>query len=393
MYTQYQGIRKLCKHGLKSLIVLEDGLVVEGCGFGAPGIRVGELVFTTGMVGYPETLTDPSFEGQILIMTHPLIGNYGVPSTEIREFGLPLHYESDRIHVEALIVAYETDPNHWASSKSLHEWLTSENVPGVSNVDTRMLVKHIREKGVMMAAVAVYSYAEYMDAEYLFRILKKTTRYDNLDLVNRVSPSKPIINTPNSYWKKTILVIDCGVKYGILRELLRRKFRVVRIPCKEDPIKYLYEYNAKGVVLSNGPGNPIILRDTIKYAQNLIEYNIPILGICLGHQILALAAGGQTYKLRYGHRGQNKPCIDMESGKCFVTSQNHGFAINADSLKGTGFKIWMINADDKTIEGLKHISRPIITTQFHPEASPGPLDTSWIFDLFEKMVEKYGVSI
>ena len=393
MPIQHHSRKRLCRYGLRSLIVLEDGVIIEGCGFGSPGIRVGEMVFTTGMVGYPEALTDPSFEGQILIMTHPLIGNYGVPSTKITEYGLPLHYESDRIHVEALIVAYETNPSHWTSSKSLHEWLVSENIPGISDVDTRMLVKHIREKGVMMAAIAVYNYSEDVNAEYLFEILKKTTRYDYLNLVDRVSPSRPIAYTPNKHWRETILVIDCGVKYGILRELLRRKFRVIRIPCKENPVEYLHEYNAKGVVFSNGPGNPIILKDTIKHAQNLIEYEIPVLGICLGHQILALAAGGRTYKLRYGHRGQNKPCIDVESGKCFVTSQNHGFAVDADSLKDTGFKIWMINADDKTIEGLKHVTKPIITTQFHPEASPGPLDTSWIFDLFRKMVERHGTSI
>ncbi len=375
---------------MRGLLLLEDGLLVEGCGFGSPGIRVGEIVFTTGMVGYPETLTDPSFCGQILVATHPLIGNYGVPSRSILEHGLPSHYESDRIWVEAFIVSFETSPSHWASSKSLHEWLAEEGVPGISNVDTRMLVKHIRDKGVMMAVAAVYPEENFLELEYLRKLLEESEHYNEAYLVSRVSPRKIVIHEPGGNARRTVVVVDCGVKYGILRELLKRGFRVVRIPYNEDPIKYLHEFNACGVVFSNGPGNPELLSDTIRSARAVIEYGVPSLGICLGHQILAIASGAETYKLKYGHRGQNKPCMCVERSKCFVTSQNHGFAVDENSLDETGFKLWMINVDDRTIEGLKHSSKPIITVQFHPEGSPGPLDSSWIFDMFTGMVEKYG---
>jgi len=388
--VEYKGD---CNWGLRSKLLLENGLLIEACGFGSPDVRVGELVFTTGMVGYPETLTDPSYEGQILIITHPLVGNYGVPSRDIVGDQIPLHYESDRIHVEALVVSYVTRPNHWSSIMSIHEWLESENIPGLLNVDTRMLVKHIREKGVMMAVVAVYPKDENVDNEYLKELLAKSGRYDSLELVSKVSPKKPIVHVPSKGYDNTIVLVDCGVKYGILRELLARRFRVVRIPYDHNPIDYLYEYNAKGVVYSNGPGNPELLEDTIDYAREVIRCGIPTLGICLGHQILALASGAKTFKLKYGHRGQNKPCINVENNECFVTSQNHGYAVDERSLEGTGFKVWMLNIDDKTVEGLKHTGKPVITVQFHPEGSPGPLDTMWIFDKFKSMVEKYGVSI
>jgi len=381
------------RRGLKSLLLLEDGTLIEGWGFGKPGVRVGEIVFTTGMVGYTESLTDPSYEGQILIITHPLVGNYGVARKHICENGLPLHFESDRIHVEALVVAYETDPSHWASGMSLHEWLESEGVPGISHVDTRFLVKKIREKGVMMAALAVYPEDEDFDAEKLVKLLESSTRYDEINFVKRVSPKKPLIHKPRNKLKGTIVLVDCGVKYGIVRELLRRGFQVVRIPYNENPMKYVYEYKASGVLFSNGPGNPERLVETVKNAKEVLEYGIPALGICLGHQILAIADGATTYKLRYGHRGHNKPCLDVLKGKCFVTSQNHGYTVDVKSLENTGFKLWMINIDDKSVEGLLHTRNPVITTQFHPEASPGPLDSEWIFDLFEKMVVKHGNTI
>lgn len=385
--------KKLCR-GLKSYLILEDGTIMEGCGFGSPGIRVGELVFTTGMVGYHEAITDPSFKGQILIFTHPMMGNYGVPSKEILEFGIPKYFESDRPQVEAVVVAYHNIPSHWASIKSLDEWLRDEGVPAVSDVDTRELVKRIREKGVMNALVVVYEDSEEVSVDDLISKLNSSLRYDYRDLVSEVMPKNIVFHEPLNFSSNvpTIIAVDCGIKYGILRELIKNGFRVIRIPCVEDPVKYYVEFNASGILYSNGPGNPKLLNDTIKYARAVLEYGIPTLGICLGHQILALAAGADTYKLKYGHRGHNKPCIDLERGKCFVTSQNHGYAVSSESLSNTGFKLWMINADDKTVEGLKHISKPIITVQFHPEGSPGPLDSEWVFSLFKRLVERYGVT-
>ena len=380
---------KLTKYrrGLAAKLLLEDGSIFIGSGFGYPKIVVGEVVFTTGMVGYTESLTDPSYAGQILTITYPLVGNYGVPDYDIKEYNLPVHFESDRIQVEGLIVAKETDPSHWASKLSLHEWLRSEGVPGICDIDTRALVKKLRNYGVMMGVLAVYPVNEEISDEELWKILKRSTRYENLVFVDKVSPKEPVIYENDG---PTIVVIDCGVKYGILRELLRRRFKVVRVPYNY-PVKKILEYEPQGILVSNGPGNPALLIDTIKNVKALIEYGYPMLGICLGHQLIALALGAKTYKLKYGHRGQNKPCIDLViTKKCYVTSQNHGFAVDERTIENSGLKLWFRNADDKTVEGL--IGDRVLTVQFHPEASPGPLDTTWIFDLFEKMVMKYGVS-
>ncbi len=377
----------------KSVLILEDGTVIEGCGFGYPRVSYGELVFTTSIVGYPEALTDPSFKGQILMFTNPMMGNYGVPSKEVLELGMSKYFESERVQVEAVVVAYSNSPSHWASIMSLDEWLYSEGIPGISLVDTRALVKKIREEGVMQAMVAVYE--DSVDIDELIGRLASSLRYDQRLLAHEVMPKNIIFHEPPDQGNRipTLVVVDFGIKYGILRELLRNGFRVIRIPCNEDPIKYLSTYGASGVVYGSGPGNPKLLTNVIESAKEVLEYNVPVLGICLGHQILALAAGADTYKLKYGHRGPNKPCIDLEKGKCFVTSQNHGYAVDERSLEGTAFKLWMINADDKTVEGLKSVNRPVITVQFHPEGSPGPLDSVWIFNLFKRLVERYGVTL
>lgn len=367
---------------MKAYLLLEDGTIAGGEGFGAEGIRFGEIVFTTAMVGYPESLTDPSYRGQILIMTYPLIGNYGVPSKEIRENGIPLHYESDRIQVEGYVVSKLMRPSHWASEMSLGEWFKKEGIPGIEGVDTRALVKKIREKGVMMGALAVGDYGK----EELERIMEKVRKlsYDGVNFIDSVSPREATVHEPERA-DKTVVVVDCGVKYGILRELLKRNFRVIRIPYTHDPIKAFEEFNADGILLSNGPGNPALLEDLIKKAQEVIEYNVPTMGVCLGSQILALADGAEVYKLKYGHRGINKPVKDLKTGKAFVTTQNHGYAVKPESLNE--FKVWMINLDDKSVEGIYHPDKPIIATQFHPEASPGPLDSSWVFDLFTKLIK------
>ena len=363
----------------KAYLALEDGSVFKGKGFGSEGIKYGEVVFTTGMVGYPESLTDPSYKGQILTMTYPLIGNYGVPSKEITENGVPIHYESDAIQVEGFVVSKLMKSNHWASEKRLDKWLEEEGISGIEGIDTRALVKKIREKGVMMGTLVVGDY----ELDEIMEKVKKLS-YDEMNFIDKVTPKEIIIHEPENS-DKSIVVVDCGIKYGILRELLKRGFRIIRIPYYYDPIDVLEEFNADGILFSNGPGNPALLKDLIKKAQEVIEYNVPTIGICLGSQILSLADGGEIYKLKYGHRGINKPVKDLKSGKAFVTTQNHGYAVKAQSLNE--FKVWMVNIDDKSVEGIYHPNKPIIATQFHPEASPGPLDSTWIFDVFSKMIK------
>ncbi len=338
------------------------------------------------MVGYPESLTDPSYAGQILIITHPLVGNYGVASRSLSMYNVPLHFESDRIWVSGLIIHELTEPSHWSSVMSLDEWLRRENVPGMYRVDTRALVRKIRERGVMMGVLHVYDpREEEPDIDKLWNLLKSAPRYDNIPFVYQVAPKEVIIHEPDEY-RYTIGIVDCGVKLGIVRELLKRKCRVIRYPPNIPADKIVQECD--GVVVSNGPGNPSILHEIIQNVRKLIEYKIPMLGICLGHQLISLALGATTFKLRYGHRGPNKTVRDLETGRCYITTQNHGYAVKPDEAQQAGFKIWFINVDDETVEGLKHTKLPIITTQFHPEASPGPHDTSWVFDLFLKMVSE-----
>ncbi len=367
---------------LNAALVLEDGSVFFGKGFGAQKTVVGEVVFTTGMVGYPESITDPSYQGQILCFTYPLIGNYGVPSLDIRDkWGIPLHFESDKPHVLGVIVHELCEkPSHWSNDKSLHQWLLEENIPGIAGVDTRKLTKKLRIKGVMMGSLEVNE--GDINVNKLLSILEKAPKYDHLDLVGEVTIKEPIIHENDG---PTVVIIDCGVKYGIVRSLLRRGLRVIRVPRDWDADKIL-ELEPKGVLVSNGPGNPELNVKTIKTIRDLVEIGIPILGICLGNQMIALALGASTFKLKFGHRGQNKPCIDLESGVCYVTSQNHGFAIREDTLKDTGLALWFLNADDMTVEGIKHRKKPLIAVQFHPEASPGPYDTEYVFDLFVNMM-------
>lgn len=381
-----QSLYKLFpRYNLRAYLVLEDGTVIVGCGFGAEGLRIGEVVFSTSMVGYPEQITDPSYAGQLLLITYPLIGNYGV-SFKLSPNLLPLHFESNGIQIEGLIISEETTPNHWSSVMSLHEWLASEDVPGIFKVDTRFLVKHIRERGTMMGLLYVCDLDEDVDVYDLYKRLSNSPSYDESMFLSKVSPNKPIVHEPRGEVEDSVLLIDCGVKYGILRELLSRNLRVIRVPYHYSFDKAVSEFSFNGVVISNGPGNPSLLIDVQETVCEALEYNFPTLGICLGCQILAIAIGGKTFKLKYGHRGVNKPVVNLETSTCFVTTQNHGYAVDSESLDDSGFKIWFINADDKTVEGLYHSKYPAISTQFHPEASPGPLDSTWIFDLYYKMV-------
>ncbi len=360
-------------------LVLSDGSEFRGCSFGAYKKSYGEVVFTTTMYGYPEALTDPSYKGQILIITHPMVGNYGVPRKNIihKRSHLPLHFESDGIKVEGLVVAWATKPSHWASERSLDEWLKEEGVPGIQFVDTRKLVKKLREEGVQMGAIVP---ADEDGLSYL----ENKPKYDEVDFIEKVRPKEVKVHGEGI----PVGLLDCGVKYGIVRELTDRGLKVIRIPCGENLDKYISEI--KGIVLANGPGNPRIVIDRYnvdKFAKAAIEYKIPILAICLGHQILNIALGAEVYKMKYGHRGVNKPVRDEDS-KCYIVSENHGFAIRKESVNRMYVKPWFFNPDDKTLEGVRGVKYPILSVQFHPESSPGPNDTKWIFDLFKREIEK-----
>jgi carbamoyl-phosphate synthase small subunit len=368
--------------GYAAKLILEDGSVFDGVGFGYPSEIGGEVVFNTGMVGYTETLTDPSYRGQILCMTYPLVGNYGVPSFDVKdEYGLPKFFESDKIQVKALLIHDLSDiASHWSCTKTLDQWLYEEKIPGIYGIDTRALTKKLRVNGVMMGAVVV-SKDPIDDGR-----LKKTlagAKYEGLNFMPEVSTSEPQEYGDKS--KDCIVVLDTGVKYSIIRNIVRTGYRVVRLPW-DATHEQVMSYNPKGVVISNGPGDPKVCTSTIKTATKLIKESTPTLGICLGNQILALAGGANTYKLKFGHRGQNKPCIDRRNNQVYVTSQNHGYGIDPKTLGKTGFKVWFENADDDTVEGIEHKSKPIIAVQFHPEASPGPYDCMYVFDRFKEVI-------
>lgn len=370
--------------GLNATIVLEDGSTYRGTGFGYPKTVGGEFVFNTGMVGYTETLTDPSYRGQMLCLTYPLIGNYGVPSNSIKDnFGLPKYFESEKIQVSGLIVHEISNvANHRECHKTLDQWLFDEKIPGISGIDTRDLTKKIRIKGVMKGALSVSE--NEINTKELLGIIKNT-KYDGFNFMSQVS-----IDTTIEYGDPTlepIVLIDTGTKYSIIRNVLRMGYRVIRVPWNTSFSKII-SYKPKGIIISNGPGDPKMCNSTIQTVVKLLESTLPILGICLGNQIIALAAGGDTYKLKFGHRGQNKGCTDLNTNQTFITSQNHGYGVKSNTLNKTGFKAWYVNSDDDTIEGIKHKSKPIIAVQFHPEASPGPYDCMHVFEEFKELVER-----
>ena len=365
----------------KAALVLEDGTVFLGDGFGSPGRVSGEVVFSTSMVGYPEALTDPSYYGQILTLTYPLIGNYGVPPYKCDKFGVPIYFESIGIKVRGLVIQELClTPHHWASEKTLDEWLRSEGIPGIYNIDTRRLTKKLRIKGVMLGILEVCEEGSEPDVDKLLKEVRHVPDPNLKDLVKEVTIKEPIHYRAGD--RKRIVLIDCGVKAGIIRCLLKRKVEVIRVPYlfSEDEI---LEYKPDGILVSNGPGDPKRMpKEVIEAVAHFIEEGIPVMGICLGNQVISLAAGGDTYKLKYGHRSQNQPAYDLETGRCYITTQNHGYAVRAESLKGTGLKVWFINANDKTVEGVRHENGRTFAVQWHPEASPGPYDTEFLFDLF-----------
>ena len=366
---------------MSAILALQDGTVFRGRGYGTPTKVVGEVVFSTGMVGYPESLTDPSYKGQILCFTYPLIGNYGVPDLKkLDQHGLPSTFESDGIQVSGLIVSELCeDPSHWSSSMTLNDWLTQGGVPCISGIDTRELTKKLRSSGVMMGILEV---GLAIDEKSLLDELHASKTYEEIDFVDQVS-----VSSPKQYGSSedSVVLIDCGVKFSIIRNLLTEGLKVVRLP-HDSSVEQVMSYDPKGVIISNGPGDPRRCIKTVDTVRQLINYEKPILGICLGLQVLAHALEASTFKLKYGHRGQNKPCIDMLSGRSYVTSQNHGYAVDLESLPDR-LKVWFVNADDNTIEGLRDTEGHILGVQYHPEASPGPYDTSFVFKEFSRRVK------
>ncbi len=348
-------------------LILEDQSIFTGYGFGALKSISGEVVFNTGMVGYPETLTDPSYKGQVLVLTYPLIGNYGVPENESGSLLLK-NFESERIQVSGLVVDnYSMDYNHWSSVKSLNQWLTENDIPGIYGIDTRALTKKLREEGVMLGKLIYDKDLDFYDP-------------NKENLVDQVS-TKKILSYGSGNIK--VVLVDCGVKNNIIRCLVKRNISVIRVPWNYDFNKLDYD----GLIISNGPGDPIMCDHTIDNVKKALTKEKPIFGICLGNQILSLAAGAKTYKMKYGHRSQNQPCIDLETNKCYITTQNHGYAVDSKTL-GKEWKEWFINANDNTNEGLKHLKKPFWSVQFHPEANPGPKDCEFLFDEFLKLIKK-----
>ena len=356
-------------------LILSDGTTFEGESFGAAIDSDGEVVFNTGMAGYPESLTDPSYRGQILTFTYPLIGNYGVPSGDKNDHGFSKNFESESIHVRGVIVGQVSDQHsHFKAVSSLQNWLEHHNIPGITGIDTRALTKKLREHGVMLG-----------------RIVQESGSGDGIEdpnlrnLVAEVSCKEVVTYEPEGECAATIACFDCGIKNNIFRSFLRRGVRVHRLPWNFDLAASDLKYDA--VFISNGPGDPKMCKETIAQIATSIEKGIPTFGICLGNQLLALAIGGDTYKLKYGHRGANQPAIECdEQGnplqKCIITSQNHGFAV--DEKLPEGWYVWWRNANDNTVEGIRHKSGKFFSVQFHPEATPGPEDANYLFDEFLK---------
>jgi len=335
-------------------LFLKDGSIYEGESFGASASRFGEVVFNTGMTGYVESLTDPSYAGQILVCTYPLIGNYGVPPHD--------RWESEKVQIAGLVVSeYWDEYSHHEATQSLSAWLKQSGVPAIFGVDTRALTQKLREHGVLLGALGDKKPRTFADP-------------NEENLVARVSIDERRVYGDGPI---RIIAVDCGMKENIMRTLARPETTIIRVPWDYDFTNDDYD----ALFLSNGPGDPMRCVPTIAHTAKAMAADKPILGICLGNQLLALADGATTYKLKYGHRGQNQPCIDMHNGRCYITSQNHGFAVDAKTLPPE-WDVWFTNANDGSVEGLRHKSKPWMSVQFHPEASPGPTDTAWIFDDF-----------
>ncbi len=355
---------------MKAIIALEDGTIFEGSSFGASGERTGEIVFNTSMMGYQEILTDPSYKGQIVTMTYPLIGNYGVNKDD---------YESIRPFMEGFIVKEcSRISSNWRAEDSLINFLKKHNVMGIEGIDTRALTKHIRAQGAMKAVIST----ECLDRWVLVEKAKKSLSLIGRDLVKEVAAQKAYEWEKKGKYK--VVVIDCGVKYNILRELALHDCAVKVVPAKTKAIDIL-KLKPDGVLISNGPGDPQGVPYVIETARQLLD-KLPIFGICLGHQILGLAMGGKTYKLKFGHRGGNHPVKDLKTNKIIITVQNHGFCVDMESLSEE-VEMTHINLNDQTLAGIRHKKFPVFSVQFHPEASPGPQDAQYLFKQFTDLMQ------
>jgi len=348
-------------------LVLQDGTKFHGKSFGYDAPVAGEVVFNTAMMGYPESLTDPSYAGQLVTLTFPLVGNYGVPPFTFGPEGLPTFMESDHIHASAIIVSdYSEQYSHWNANESLAEWLKREHVPGITGIDTRELTKVLREHGVMMGQIIFDDEPENIPQ----------AQYEGVNFVDHVS-CKEIIRYNEGAGKRVVLV-DCGVKANIIRNLIERDLEVVRVPWNYDYTGMEFD----GLFLGNGPGDPDLCQDAVNILrQQMSKSRKPICGICMGNQLMAKAGGANIYKLKYGHRSHNQPVRMVGTDKCYITSQNHGYAVDASTLDKDWSELF-VNMNDGSNEGVRHNTNPWFTSQFHPEACSGPVDTLFMFDLF-----------
>ncbi|MFH1093464.1 MAG: glutamine-hydrolyzing carbamoyl-phosphate synthase small subunit [Candidatus Omnitrophota bacterium] len=357
-------------------IVLEDGRIFSGFSFGAAGTAFGEVVFNTSLAGYQEILTDPSYKGQIVTMTYPLIGNYGVNNEDV---------ESRKPFVEGFVVKEcSRIASNWRSNNTLDAYLKEHNIVGIEGVDTRAITRHTRELGAMRAVIST----EDLDDKSLLKKVKATPGLLGVDLVKEVTCDK--IWQYNQSGEIKVVVIDCGVKLNILRSLAKRGCQVTVVPaitCAEEILKL----NPDGILLSNGPGDPAAVTYVIETVKKLLG-KLPMFGICLGQQMLGLALGGKTYKLKFGHHGGNQPARDLKTGKIDITVQNHGFCVDIDSLNKDDIEITHINLNDNTLEGMRHKKLPVFSVQFHPEACPGPHDAQYLFDQFIELIKNNKVA-
>ena len=349
----------------RATLKLSNGKTFSGWSFGYDGPCDGEVVFSTAMVGYPESLTDPSYSGQILCVTYPLIGNYGVPDEGPDEYGISRNFESERIWVRGLVISdYSFHYSHWEAVKSLDQWLREQHIPAIWGIDTREVTKILREQGSMLGIIVP-------EGE------QRTFPVADPNLENQIAlvSCQEVIRYGNG--DKKVVMVDCGVKHNILRCFVERGVQLIRVPWDYDFSQLEYD----GIFISNGPGNPEFCTKTVEHLRKAMEGDKPIFGICMGNQLLARAGGASTYKLKYGHRSHNQPVRMVGTNRCYITSQNHGFAVD-DKTLGPGWEPWFVNMNDGTNEGLRHKTKPFCSVQFHPEASSGPTDTQFLFDEF-----------
>ena len=367
-------------------LFLEDGTRFDGSGFGAKRTAVGEVVFTTGMVGYPESLTDPSYRGQILTFTYPLLGNYGVPPVDaVDRYGLPEHVEAPHVQVRGMIARGITRPSHWGSQRSLEQWLAHEGIPGVAGIDTRRLTEHLRDVGVLRGAITVGPADTRPSDEELAKRIRAAPAYPDEPHVSEASVSKPTFYAVDG--APIVAVLDCGVKASIVRALLDRRLSVLRLPYDASIPDRWSGRKVSGLLVGNGPGDPATLDATIEELRRPSVRALPTLGICLGHQLLALSRGASTVKMKFGHRGQNKT-VCFTDGRAIIATENHGYAVVPESLRPTGLRPWATNPDDGTLEGLHDARGRLLALQGHPEGHPGPQEAGFVFDLFAARVRR-----